>query len=272
MKKRTLITLLSLFPVLLSGCASAEGDGIFVINDYETEVGLKEPDFRNISFSELKQKKETGETFALFSYSIGCSSCEETSKMLLEYMKDYPYVIYKITVDASTKEKMAELDEYAFGNLATPNLHLFDDGHFTYNFGSSNLDNLRQFTRLNRTRMLPTSIKVISTLEGYKKYIDSHDDSLLFFYDYSNYETYLKYLGNIQEIAFKYNDKNVALFDKNTIENPVFSEILQESGINDETNYTYLVHRKNGQNKTAINYMNDGDDFISTINDYFRID
>ena len=255
-----LITLLSCFSFLLSGCSSFKNENA-IHSIMNTEGSVIELKAENLEYMINQQY-----SFSVLLYTDKCSYCTKAKENLTKLSESSGYAFYQIEMYSASINYLSEkLPTYFSSEDVYPFMYIFNQGNISYKTSVEDLTNMTNLKKMTRSYLIDTSIMNLTSLEYYNVYKKDHSSYLLFAFDSSQKDEKDIYAKYIYSRAIQ-KDKNVLIIDKMTAKSDLISEINKEysEGFDILSIYSF------GQIKTTLRYASEsGSNIDNFIASYF---
>ncbi|MCD8194840.1 MAG: hypothetical protein LUD22_00825 [Coprobacillus sp.] len=192
-KKKSLVSLLAIIPLLLTSCSSSSVKGLY---NYDLEViDLQDEEinpFVELEAEDIIAMLKAELSFPLFIHDVNCSHCIVANANFREVFESYPATIYRYTYNYSTYEKLNDFDSILFPfEFYTPRVMIIRDGELIVDVASSRVastssrlkGSLKSFVKLDNLYRL-------SLNESFELYNENYNDYILFTYSSSDLDLY----------------------------------------------------------------------------------
>ena len=259
MKKRLLV----LFPILLCPTLTACQDTAHSITCIN--VGFSDQISIELSIENFENLVASKQPFAVEFYSPYCGHCEDLEELVNKYIDQTRNLIYRCDLSVLNSEEFEEF-KAKYSDIIVDNyvpaLRFVNDGHLTFDVSRAKFESYTALRSILSKHFLSSHLTMVSTKEGFDKYLESKATYVAFAYDLDNINSLTKATSYLINQDFAKTDWNVLLLNCKD-----FAANLGEikNYYNTELD-TFIVKMKNGQVEKIADYSASDFNFDSFIN------
>ena len=259
--RKSLITLLGISSLLLTGCSSIKNENaIYAFNSYEKGViELKAQSVENMINENY--------SFSLLMYTEQCSYCTKAKENLSKVTSELGFASYQIEMYNGSINYLSEkLSDYYSTSDSYPSLYIINKGQLSYKSQPGDLTNYSNLKKLIKSYSIKTNTTILTTLESYNEYKVANKEFMLFTYDSSLKDEQKVYSNFLYPMSAK-SSKNLLIIDKITAKTELISKIYEDYSISLNNTLDVLSITFDGQIKTTLRYTSESG---SSINDLVK--
>ncbi len=200
MKRKKILTLLLICPLLLTSCSGNE-NAITAVYNYDIIARESIPDhdfsyYIDVDSGQILNLIDSGNEFIFFMWSEGCGHCETAMPLIQEYLRDKGcnQSIYRFEYSYAGYEKLITSHPEMFPNeVATPRMFTAKDGEVAYEIRASRLEHKSTIkSSLNQCTEF-ANLYYLSQLESYELFQEEFSDYSIFTYDSTDLDSCKEY-------------------------------------------------------------------------------